>query len=156
MADPERDRRERLHDDDSRDFLSELFRKEQEGNLIKNESPSTKEEKWQTVGGNKRQKKLEKEYWTAVKKQARTHVVVTWIRDFDVKRVTHDQLLTGIVKAAGVPLTVAHVEDSITRSPFSPTIKREPSDMPKPEAPMFKIRGWTSTVTARRRTDFGE
>ncbi|KAM7312296.1 hypothetical protein ISCGN_009201 [Ixodes scapularis] len=44
--------------------------------------------------------------------KARTHVVVIWIRDFGVKRVTRDQLLSGIVKAAGVPLTMAHVEDS--------------------------------------------
>lgn len=122
MADPERDRRERLHDDNVRNFLSELVRKEREGNLIEDESPSTKEEKWQTVGGKKRQKKLEKEYSTAVKKEDRTHVVVIRIRDFDVKRVTRDQLLTGIVKAAGVPLTIAHMEDSIRINAKSNTV----------------------------------
>ncbi|KAM7288661.1 hypothetical protein ISCGN_028860 [Ixodes scapularis] len=65
---------------------------------------------------------LAREFTAAVRNENNTHTVVIRMRNLDAKSVAGSQLLNGIIKAAGVHVTTAHLEDSFRINSRSNTV----------------------------------
>lgn len=149
----------RMHDENIRRYLEDLARQEHGNDDRKGNSPTMRNE-WQTGSGKQRNRKLAREFTTAVRNENKTHTVVIRMRNLDAKSVAGSQFLNGIIRLTEYMSrrrTLKIASGSIaeaTRYPYLRTTQKEHASMQKLKTSPFTARKSRCTGTELPSADF--